>query len=80
MRLWDTTMLSADYRHLREVFTEMALHQSNSPDVRQRWLAIAQTCFDLERNRPPVSSAQENALGVGAVRLPHWVGAGGRYI
>jgi hypothetical protein len=66
MRLWDTTMISADYRHLREVFTEMALQQSDSPDVRRRWLAVAQTCFDLEQNRAPFSSArQKNARGVG---------------
>jgi hypothetical protein len=64
-------MLSADYRHLREVFTEMALQQSNAPDVRRRWLAVAQTCFDLEQNRPPVSSERpKNVHGVG-LRQPH---------
>jgi len=63
-------MQSADYRHLREVFTELALQQSSSPDVRRRWLAVAQACFDLEQNHPPVGSARRKSTlrgGGGAV-------------
>jgi hypothetical protein len=52
-------MQSTDYRHLREVFTELALQQSNSPDVRRRWLAVAQACFDLEQT--PVGSARRKS-------------------
>ena len=51
-------MRSDDYRHLRDAFTEMAIQQSNSPDVRARWLTVAQTCFDLEQNRPPIGVAR----------------------
>jgi hypothetical protein len=50
-------MQTGDYRNLREVFTEMALQQSSSPDASQRWLAVAQTCFDLEQSRPPLDGA-----------------------
>ena len=52
------TMQTGDYRNLREVFTEMALQQSSSPDASQRWLAVAQTCFDLEQSRPPFDGAR----------------------
>jgi hypothetical protein len=52
-------MQSGDYRHLREVFTEMALQHSDSPDGSQRWLAVAQTCFDLEQNWPPLDGARK---------------------
>jgi hypothetical protein len=41
-------MQSDDYRHLREVFTEMALQRPASPEG-ARWLAVAQACLDLER-------------------------------
>ena len=41
-------MQSDDYRHLREVFTEMARQRPASPEG-ARWLAVAQACLDLER-------------------------------
>ena len=51
-------MRSDHYRHLCDAFTEIAIQQSSSPDVRARWLAVAQTCFDLEQNRPPIGVAR----------------------
>ena len=57
------TMRSDDYRHLREVFMEMALQQSDSPDVRQRWLAVAQTCFDLEQNGSAIRGTRQKTSG-----------------
>ena len=51
-------MRSDHYRHLCDAFTEMAIQQSSSPDVRARWLAVSQTCFDLEQNRPPIGVAR----------------------
>ena len=61
-------MQSTDYLHLREVFTELALQQSNSPDVRRRWLAVAQACFAWGRCGSP---QQRYVIAVG------WAGAAG---
>jgi hypothetical protein len=64
-------MQTDDYRHLREAFTEMALQQSNSPDASQRWLAVAQTCFDLEQNWPPLDARKRRGRRCAvAPRLP----------
>ena len=43
-------MQSDDYRHLREVFAEMALQRPGSPDG-ARWLAVAQPSYILNANR-----------------------------
>ena len=47
----DTAMRSDDYRHLRAAFAEMALQRSHSPEG-ARWLAVAQTCLELELQQP----------------------------
>ena len=47
-------MRSDDYRHLRAAFAEMALQRSHSPEG-ARWLAVAQTCLELELQPPVIS-------------------------
>jgi hypothetical protein len=44
-------MRSDDYRRLRETVVEIALQRPDSPEA-TRWLAIAQACLELERQRP----------------------------
>jgi hypothetical protein len=55
-------MQRGDYRQLRKAFTAMALQQSDSPDVRLRWLAIAQACFDLEQELTTQGSTRKKAI------------------
>jgi hypothetical protein len=78
-------MRSDDYRRLREAFTEIALQQPDSPEG-ARWLAVARSCLDLERQsspgvkthcqrtaghlRPQRPAAQQDKT-VGRTELPH---------
>jgi hypothetical protein len=78
-------MRSDDYQRLRQAFIEMARQRPDSPEV-ARWLAIAQSCLDLERqSSPSVKAHSRRTAGhlrpqrpavqqdktVGRTELPH---------
>ena len=58
------------YERLRTALMEVALEQSNSSD-RERWLALALTCSNLEAERPRRDVAGSGTAAPG--RLKGWV-------
>jgi hypothetical protein len=65
-------MDSEEYRRLHTAFAALA-EQSNSPDVRARWIALARASSDLAKDplKLPVWSGEdeENAHAASALKL-----------
>ena len=65
-------MDSDEYRRLHAAFAALA-EQSNIPDVRARWIALARASSDLAKDplKLPVWSGadEENALAASALKL-----------
>jgi hypothetical protein len=72
----NTAMIPDDYRRLREALTAMALQEAESSDG-ARWLAVAQTCLELENGRPSKLPGRHYRTAESHPRF-HGVVAGGR--